>query len=303
MYRELDEVSSARAWVTTVSHLVAATALVVALRQPLGLIWLALVLLGYVFFIIALMISLMAQVPSVRKLWEDPFFKVCTLALPFPIAFLAKGFASEWVGELTSSSASNFPMAYVTATCFVLLVGVFIGLSVALLVFEVLFIAMVTRGKKTGPTFWSKETLQRIFAMGVRQRLAARQHSKVIRKRAGALGLSLFTFLACLFGIHTISALFSSRVGNVLLLATVFDFDGAPATRCALTEEEKKLADRRAPILKAVFLSTAQDKALLMERSSRLFEPVVLTGLRQETGTGRTLTFGRVAKCYETDSK
>jgi len=51
MHREMGKVSSPCAWTIILSHLGAGTLLVVALKQPLALIWLALTLLGYIFLI------------------------------------------------------------------------------------------------------------------------------------------------------------------------------------------------------------------------------------------------------------
>lgn len=296
----LDGLSTARAWVTITSHLAAVTFLIYLLAQPLQLIWLALVLMGYIFFISALTISLLAQVPFVRKLWDDPFMKLSTIAIPIPMVYLAKGYASDWLGGITSSSASNFPMAYLAATCFTLLLGVLIALSITLLAFEVLFLATVARSKVVGPKFWSKATWHYLFSTSPRRPQAARQLSRVVWQRGGALGLLFCTFIACVFGTHAISALVSQRLGGVLLSAIAFDFDGAPATRCELNKDERKLADRDEPILKAAFLSTAQDKALLMTRGPNLFRPVVLRELVGETDPERKLNFGRVVKCYET---
>lgn len=300
---ELSALSSTRMWVTTASYLISVSVVVFTLRGALELLELVLVLLGYVFFVIAITISLLAQLPFMRKIWDDPFFKVCALGLPFPLVFLAKGFAFEWVGELTGSTATNFPMTYVAATSFLLLLLALIGLSVILLIFEALFIAMVVREKQVWPKIFSKETLVHIFSVSERKKLSVRLRSSAIKKRIGVLCMSLWIFVACLFGAQALASLLSSRVGNVLLLAIAFDFDGAPASRCELNDEESKLANRSDPVLKAVFLSTAQDKALLIERGPTLFSPAILAKMGKEMDVGRSLKFGRVVKCYEPEGQ
>lgn len=86
----------------------------------------------------------------------------------------------------------------------------------------------------------------------------------------------LTTGLAVWWAMLTIQALASGRVGSVLLLA-----------------------DRSEPILKAVFLSTAQDKALLVRRTPNLFDPAAPATLGKERAPARALVFGRVVNCYE----
>ena len=54
-------------------------------------------------------------------------------------------------------------------------------------------------------------------------------------------------------------------------------------------------------VLKTLFVSGQQEKAILLERGGNLLEPVALKKLKDEVPDTRTLKMGRVAACYKVD--
>ena len=207
-------------------------------------------LLGYVFFVSALTLSLLAQFPYFRKASNDVIVKLCLVALPVFFGFIARGYASSWVGEITGVSASNGGSAVFAATAFLLCLVAAALLAISALVFELaMLIPLVVSGKRGS-------------------------------YKVGLMLLAAGSFVGTYGAAYAAIQLPSSRLGNLLLAAVVYEFDAGPAMHCDLSKEEKSIATGDEPFLKALYLSTSQEKALLVKRGPTLFRPVVLRNLK-----------------------
>lgn len=247
---QLSALSPLRIWVTVALQFSGAAAFFLFIREPLSLLTLASLLLGYAFFVSALTLSLLAQLPYVRSLWHDALVKLGLIALPIYFGFIAKGYANQWVGELSGASATNSGSALFAATAFLLCLVAAVLLFLAASLFELLL----------------------LFAPMVQSR---RSHAKV-----GLSLLALCSFIGTWAAGEAVLQLPSSRLGNLLLSAVVFEFDAGPANFCDLTPHEKALAVRGEPFIKALYLSSSQERAVLLKRGPALFRPVVLRELK-----------------------
>ncbi len=86
--------STARIWTTFILHFTAIIAFPIALSSSIEVFWLPLAIFGYVFFVSALTLSLLAQLPYLRALWSDVFFKIAATVIPIFTLYLAKGYAA-----------------------------------------------------------------------------------------------------------------------------------------------------------------------------------------------------------------
>jgi len=302
--RQLRALTRSRVRSTVAVHFLALCFLALELSHPLQILWLVVLLLAYVFLVSALTLSLLAQTPYFKSLWTDPFFKLLILAAPIPLTFVARGYSATWLEEVLSVGADNVPMAHLAATALLIVLGAaFILLGVGF-VFEIgimlLAIASSNRrgSRRSGmPKATFGEVLSALFSP---RRLAGSPADVEIKESARQFGLMLlfgFSFMGCLAGSHAALALAGSGLGRVTLSAVVFDFDAAPALRCSLDERERAQASGNEPRTKALMLSTSQEKALLVNRSAQLFEPVRLSTLGK--AMDRKLDVGRTVSCFE----
>jgi hypothetical protein len=260
-------VSNARVWMTVFAQVLATCLFFHLIHRPLELFWLAAMLFGYTFFVAAVTLSFLMRLPLVRKLWSDVATKVAILAVPIYLLYVSKGYAGIWVGEIVGVSAVNAPSAHFAGSVMLLCVVAAFMLMLLCVAFELALVLALT-APKINSKWWGF-----VFLFG-----------------AG--------FVSLLFAYQAIAQLPSSRLGNRLLAAIVFEFDAAPAHFCALTVEERALADRPEPIIQALYLSSSQESALLIKRFSPLFRPVVISQLT--TADVRTMLQPlRVVDCFK----
>lgn len=268
---QLRAVSTLRIWTTLICHLGGLLGFWWLVRQPLSLLALALLLLGYIFFSAVLTLSLLAQLPLCKKAWEGPVLKLGLVALPTVVAFLANAYAGLWLGELLGASAAHASISLFAATVFLWCLLVAIILAVAAVAFEV----------------------ATLVVLGGDRRATRRG------RRLGLVLLLLFSFMSAYLGANMATELPSGRLGSVMLAASVFEFDAAPADHCELSPHERALVRRQEPLLKALFLAGNHDKALLLQRPAALFRPLVLAELTPAERSARTLQVIRVAACFQ----
>lgn len=265
---EARTLSPARIWTTVSLHLAAMLLFLYVVLQPLSLLALATLLFGFSFMVSATTLSLLKQLPAMQRLWGDVIVKISLMAFPAYFAFVARGYANVWVGELLGVSASNASSALFAATVFLLCLVASLLLLTAVLPFELALMVV--------PSALPKKSNKRGGLMVL-------------------LGISLFALVAAHLAASQPP---SSRVGSRLLAAIAFEFDAAPANRCELTGDERRQVERDEPFIKALYLSTTQDRALLVKRGPALFRPVVLRNM--ETMDSKVLlTPIRVVECFK----
>lgn len=265
---EANALSNTRIWATIALQLVAMLFFAYAVLQPLSPLALGTLLLGFSFMVSAATLSLLKQLPSVQRLWDDAIVRIALLALPAYFVFIARGYANVWVGELLGVSASNASSALFAATVFLLCVVPSWLLLIATLVFEVAVMVV--------PSALPKNSGKKASLMVL-------------------LGVSLIAVLAAHEAVRQPP---SSRVGSRLLAAIAFEFDAAPANRCELTENERRQVELDEPFIKALYLSTSQDRALLVKRGPALFRPVVLRDLKSMDAKALLIPI-RVVECFK----
>lgn len=299
MSKQLAALSDARIWTTVFLQISAAGCFVAALSSSLAIMWLVLVHIGYVFFVSALTLSLLAAMPVVRSLWGDVFFKSAVFVAPVVMLFIAKGHAALWVGEQFGVSAANLPMTHTLATCFLLLVVVAVVLSAAALLFECLLLYATQKPPSARVAPGSRSFLALSTSTRVVRRKADRDRLHGVSRFLGIVLLTGISFAACYFGFNAVVSLVGNRVAAAALAATAFDFDAGPATQCELSDAERLLASASEPMLKALFLASAQEKALLVRRDKGLFDPIMMGKPHPDWEERVKLTPIRVVECYK----
>lgn len=300
--RQLYSFTPARTGATIILQSVAALLLYAALSRPLEVIWFSTAVLSYVFVVSALTLSLLAQMPYFKRLWEDPFVKLTVLASPLLIGFVASGYASLWVGDILSIGASKAPMAHLAGTAFLLLVFVATILFFAAFAFQffIMIVAAVS-GSRTKSMQKRREAqakgLKVLSVLFSPQRQRGTPEHLELRIASRAVGLMLMcaaSFLGCILAFH-VATLPTTHLGYGIISAVVFEFDAVPATRCQITKEENDLASGSEPFIKALMLSSSQDRAILIRRQPHLFSPVHF----RERGDDpkRSLTALHVVRC------
>lgn len=265
---EARALSTTRIWATIALHLAAMLFFAYNVLQPLSLLAVGTLLLGFSFMVSAATLSLLKQLPSVQRLWNDTIVRIALLAFPAYFVFVARGYANVWVGELLGVSASNASSALFAATVFLLCIVPSLLLLIATLGFEVAVMVV--------PSASPKNSGKRVSLMVL-------------------LGVSLIAVLAANQAAIQPP---SSRVGSRLLAAIAFEFDAAPANHCELTDDERRQVERDEPFIKALFLSTSQDRALLVKRAPALFRPVVLRDLESMDAKALLIPI-RVVECFK----
>jgi hypothetical protein len=269
--RQLKAWSSGRIWLTLTLQVLLFAALAYFILQALHWMWLSALLTGYVFLVVALTLSLLASLPFARVLWDDIITRLALLFAPFVIGFFVRGYASVWIGELLGTSAANTSNALSAASALLICVAVALLLGVAVLVFEValLFIPF-SKGKR-----------------GIDLR---------------SIGLALLivsSFVSTLAAFEATLQIPSSRLGNLLLSAIIFEFDASPAMPCELSQAERVQAYGNDPVLKVLHLSSSQEKGLLLQRSETLFHPIVLKYLKPAPDNAPHVRTVRWVECYK----
>lgn len=298
---EVKSIGQLRIWSTILLHSAGALFLFVLLQSKISIFALAITLFSYVIFVCGLAASTLIAVPALRKLLEDPFFKILVAVAPVVGGYVARGYAQLWVGEALGTSSANVPMALLAATAFVTLLEVGIALSAMTVIFEVLYFSAELTRKSPPRAANARPMLSLIFrwhplSHGDPDRLRMREHSQNI-----GLGLLfLFSLVACLLGSRAAFALPTSGLGNAILHAIAFEFDAGPAGYCQLRDDsERQSAQGSEPFLKAIPLASSQEKALLVWRQPALFREIKLKELGTEEPDSRQLKVLRVDKCYE----
>lgn len=297
---QLRALTAKRTW-SAVALLAVATGLFLsAINGPMEIFWVSLALVGYVFFVCALTLSTLARMPVFAELWRSTFAKLTLLSAPIPLLFISKGYAAWWVGDLLKISAVNVPMAHLGAATFLLFLLVGCGLLVASLGFQLLFIVLTAFHPSKAPCHGRGTNLLILLLSPYRSADPIdRIRLRVMTRWNGRLLLLATTFICCLSGFYAATSFATSRLGTAVLSAIAFEFDAAPADRCRLGEEERTLVEQDAPVIKAIFLSSSQEKALLVSRGKNLFDPVVLKSIGSEPEKSRKLEIVRTAKCFE----
>lgn len=265
---EVRALSSARIWTTVALHLAAMLLFAYIVLQPLSLLALTTLLFGFSFMVSATTLSLLKQLPCVQRLWGDVIVRISLLAFPAYFAFVARGYANVWVGELLGVSAANASSALFAATVFLLCVVASLLLLTAVLPFELALMVV--------PSALPKKSNKKVGLMVL-------------------LGTSLIALVAAHLAAMQPP---SSRVGSRLISAIAFEFDAAPANHCELSGEERRLVERNEPFIKALYLSTDQDRAILVKRGPALFRSVVLRDL-QAMDVKALLEPTRVVECFK----
>lgn len=260
--------SRARIWATIGLQLLAMLLFAYTVLQPLSLLALATLLLGFSFIVSAAILSLLNRLPSVQRLWGDTIVRIALLALPAYFVFVARGYANVWVGELLGVSASNASSALLAATVFLLCIIPALLLLIATLIFEMALMVVPSALPKKSD---KKVSLTVLFGSSLLALIAANQAA--IQPP-------------------------SSRVGSRLIAAIAFEFDAAPANHCELTKDERRLVERNEPFIKALYLTTDQDRAILVKRGPALFRSVVLRDLKA-MDVKALLEPVRVVECFK----
>ncbi|OZI79118.1 hypothetical protein CAL24_04030 [Bordetella genomosp. 2] len=300
-YCQLRPLSTRRLWATAllqISALVLFALIIVGPSEPLVL---AAALLIYPLFAIAMAISLLAQFPLVRAMWHDVFFKIFLVGLQLFFLYFAKGSADYWIADLWKISAVNTPVAHAAATGFSMLLCSSILLLAVVLVFDFLFLLSYLRLCK-GPKRPKGQVSDAARpAVGGEPTQRPTRQRAFYRKTGQALG-TLMTFIACLVAVNASLVMAGPRAASALLSAIVFDFDTVEADHCQLDKQDRERATAKLPGVKVLFLSTTQEKALVVHRGKDLYQPIVLRQINAERGVQRDLRIGPAVACYRIEA-
>lgn len=298
---QFEAISINRIWSNLLLQFLSILILVNVLTNRLEIIWISLTLLGYIFFISGLALSLLAKLPYFRELWEDVFFKISAIVTPIFALYLTKGYATFWIGNLFKVNALLLPMTHLAATGFLLLCFIALLLSIATIIFEFLyFLAILFSSKKNKTNPLQRSTLAMFTSLDLPKDPLEKMHLYDSTRKYGILALMFINFFSCFIGIYACFAMTTSRIGEVVLSAIAFDFDLAPADRCNPTETEKRSlesSNANKPVIKALFLSSSQEKAILVTRGADLFNPIILTELKSENPSLQKPSFGPIVRC------
>jgi hypothetical protein len=240
--RQLCSLSTSRIWVIASAQVTAMLLLFLLLDSEHSLLVVIAAMAGYVLVSGALCLSVLAQLPIVQALWRDPATRVLIWAMPVGIGFVSRGYAASWISDVIGVSAANTPYALLLATAMLASLSAFFLLGVTSLLFEV---AM----------FFTPQA-----------------HGRLGRK-VGLAVLAITSFLSALLGSQA-AALPTTRLGGALISAVVFEFDAGPATPCKLEPHEAPLAQSD-DVVRALYLASSQEKAVLIQREPALFRPFI----------------------------
>jgi hypothetical protein len=263
---QLRGLSTARIWLVVCTQGIAMLLLFLLLGSVQSLLTIVSVMAGYTLVASGLCLSVLGQLPLVQALWRDPATRLMIWAVPVAISFVARGYASAWIGDVAGISAVNTPYALFVATallaslCAVLLLG-----AVSVLFEIAMFFAPQTRGRRS--------------------------------RRLGLSMLAVTSFLSAFAGSQA-AALPSTRLGGALISAVIFEFDAGPATPCQLSPFERKLAEAEEPYVKALYLASSQEKAVLIQREPALFRSFAFRGLTASEAREKRIKRLRTTVCF-----
>ncbi|GKT15750.1 hypothetical protein AVHY2522_09235 [Acidovorax sp. SUPP2522] len=161
------------------------------------------------------------------------------------------------------------------------------------MIFEVsLFLSML---QKQGVRLPEKETSTffLLFSLRPYRRRSERIRVRMAQRKVGIFLLSFASFFGCWAGFNAAASIAPGQLSRIVVSAIVFEFDAAPANRCALTPTERLKVQRDEPLVKALFLAGTQDKAILAERQKNLFKPIQFKGFRARAEEERGLSLQR----------
>lgn len=298
-YGQLRPLSIPRLWTTALLQIAALGLFGFIVVGPSAPLALAAALLIYPLFAGAMSISLLARFPIVRAVWQDVFFKIFLVGLQLFFLYFAKGYADYWIADLWKISATNVPVAHAAATGFSMLLCSAALLLAVVLVFELLFLFSYFRLCK-GPKKPPGKASDAAPLAVARQPGGSPGRKRAFHRKAGQALATFMTFMACLVAVKACFVMAEPRAASALLSAIVFDFDAVPADHCQLDEPDRQGAAAKPLDVKVLFLSTTQEKALVVHRGKDLYEPIVLRRLKAERGTQRDLRIGATVDCYRT---
>lgn len=303
--RQVRPLTATRIRITSLGHVLAFAVLAIGLKQHLEIVELALLLLAYVAVVAALALSLLAQMPVFKRVWSDVFARILLLGAPVVFAYLTKGYSQMWLDETLTFGSDNAPMARIAGIIMMggLGAAIFFLMFAILFEFAVIFIPLLParrRGEVSSPVATPKASVRSmlwaLFSSKLDVRSPEHREWTGTARSLGMVTLFACSFLGCLSAVQASLAPFRSGFGKVVLATIAFDFDAAPAGHCGLNKDERRDADGDQPKLKALMLSTSQEKAILLTRAPHLFDPVLLSVLGKETD--RKLTVGRQVSCF-----
>lgn len=273
----LTQFSPTRIWVNIALYVGTAATSFLLLLKPQSLIGISTILIVTVLIISAITLSLLLHIPLLKKLWEEPVVKISSLAIPPFFAFLAKGYAEMWIGEIFHVSAANLGFTLFAATGFMLfLVVATLLLTICLAIEVATLLALI---------FVSNE--ERKFKLS---------------NSVGLTVLASISFLATYYGGMLAFQFPGKPLGRVVLSAIAFEFDASPADYCQPNPSEMGLVKASDPFIKAVHLSSSQEKAILIERSPTLFRIASMKDIQMEDQATRRIQIIRIVDCYSTKS-
>lgn len=306
MLLQIRPLSAARIRLTSLAHLVSIVVLAIELRERLEIIEVALLLIGYIFVVAALTLSLLAQMPVFKRMASDAFVRPILLGVPLVFGYLSRGYSAVWLDETLPFGSANAPMAHFAGTFMMAGIGAAMVVLVIGLSFEFAMIFMPSlptsnaKKRRTQPA-GSKPSpismVKALFSEKLDERSAEHREWRAATRTLRLIVLFSFSFMGCMMVVQAALSPFRSGFGKIVLATIAFELDAAPADRCALTKEEKEATQGKQPRLKALMLATSQEKAILLTRGPHLFDQVMLKELANETG--RTLTIGRSVTCFE----
>lgn len=296
--KQLRSISGTWVWIISFLHISSMALLFFSLNNSFNLFWFSVIVLGYVFLVSSLTLSVFSKINFFRILWADVFFRIALLVLPVFVVYLARGYASVMVGDILKIHASTVPMASIAAICIFLLTFVSLLLSVFALMFEVAFLTVFSKigdkkRKSTGKIFPVLFSLNRSSDVGILV------HTRVHLRKIGMAILLFMSFLASYTGVHVATMGFSKNFVEIILSAIVFEFDAGPANKCALTEEEMKLVVSTDPVMKVIPVPSNHERAFLISRKSDLFRKISWNQMKVKSAEQRGIIFHRMVDCYK----
>lgn len=297
VHKEMSAWSNRYAWVVAVLQVFALLVYLSNIFYELSLWGVIFALLTYWLVVCALSISIISKFPIIRACWNDISVKIVIFGSQLVGLFLAKGMANVWLADLWGISAVNMPMAHAVATVFTMLFGLSLLLLPAMFVFEFLFLFSLaapmnqrSAGKWTEPFVWRSSAIQ---GKGTTVR------KWCWRERLGITLVTVTTLFACGMAINSGPALFRSPVADTFLAAVAYELDAVPAYRCDLRDESDRAAAKKDdPDVKVLFLSSTQERAIILRRAKNLYDPIVLKRFNSNRDAGKGFTVGDVVVCY-----
>jgi hypothetical protein len=209
------------------------------------------------------------------------------------LTWIIRGVAKGWVGELFDIEASSLPFTWAFATGLRTLLPLFFFALLLTFLLELLVIAIaisppLTQVPRTTGNDETDKAAKRIAS----------------NRKAAMLLMGMMTFLAMYASLIDAGKLAASPLSEMLLIDVATEFDTDPAAVCKLGEAEEKLAKRKSkdgrpdPGIKAIFSTTSQDKATLVEISDHVFDDVDSRTINTADVKPRKFTKLRTAECH-----